>query len=170
MVIEELKLENISVINARAEEYSKENREKYDVVTSRAVAPLKHLLEYSIPLLKINGIFLALKSNIDEEIKNIENYHKKLFLQKETIIKFEDEAGLCTALKQMLDEFSDGILVRYEGYPHTMMAVGYEGDTIYFNDPGVAGAEHVPFDKTCLNGYSLCDISYVQAVRTTEGE
>ena len=89
MVIEELKLENTSVINARAEEYSKENREKYDVVTSRAVAPLKHLLEYSIPLLKINGIFLALKSNIDEEIKNIENYHKKLFLQKETIIKFE---------------------------------------------------------------------------------
>lgn len=89
MVIEKLNLENISVINARAEEYSKDNQEKYDIVTSRAVAPLKHLLEYSIPLLKINGTFIALKSNIDEETKNIENYHKKLFLQKETIIKFE---------------------------------------------------------------------------------
>ena len=87
MVIEKLNLENISVINARAEEYSKDNQEKYDIVTSRAVAPLKHLLEYSIPLLKINGTFIALKSNIDEETKNIENYHKKLFLQKEFTTK-----------------------------------------------------------------------------------
>lgn len=88
MVIEKLKLENISVINARAEEYSKENRERYDIITSRAVAPLKHLLEYSIPLLKINGNFIALKSNIDPECQNIENYHNKLFLKDEEIIKF----------------------------------------------------------------------------------
>ena len=32
--------------------------EKYDIVTSRAVAPLKHLLEYSVPLVKINGYIL----------------------------------------------------------------------------------------------------------------
>lgn len=88
MVIEKLKLENISVINARAEEYSKENRERYDIITSRAVAPLKHLLEYSIPLLKINGNFIALKSNIDPECQNVENYHNKLFLKDEEIIKF----------------------------------------------------------------------------------
>ena len=89
LVIKELNLKNINVINARAEEYSKNNREKYDIVTSRAVAPLKHLLEYSIPLLKINGLFIALKSNIEEEIKNIDNYYKKLFLNKEQIIKFK---------------------------------------------------------------------------------
>ena len=73
MVIDKLELKNINVINARAEEYAKENREKFDIVTSRAVAPLKHLLEYSIPLLKVNGNFISLKSNIDEELKNKTN-------------------------------------------------------------------------------------------------
>ena len=88
-VIDNLELKNISVINARAEEYAKENKELYDIVTSRAVAPLKHLLEYSTPLLKINGNFIALKSNIDEETKNIKNYYNKLYLTNETIVEFE---------------------------------------------------------------------------------
>ena len=88
-IIKQLSLDNINVINARAEEYTKVNREKYDIVTSRAVAPLKHLLEYSIPALKINGTFIALKSNIDEEIKNINNYYQKLHLINESIIKFK---------------------------------------------------------------------------------
>ena len=88
MVIDKLELKNINVINARAEEYSQNNREKYDIVTSRAVAPLKHLLEYSIPLLKINGQFVALKANLESEMINIENYYQKLFLENESIIKF----------------------------------------------------------------------------------
>ena len=89
MVINKLQLDNINVINARAEEYAKDNREKYDIVTSRAVSPLKHLLEYSIPTLKVNGTFISLKSNIDEELKNINNYYQKLNLTNEKIIKFE---------------------------------------------------------------------------------
>ena len=89
MIIDKLELTNINVINARAEEYAKENREKYDIVTSRAVAPLKHLLEYSIPTLKVNGNFVSLKANIDEEITNINNYYQKLFLSKEEIIKYQ---------------------------------------------------------------------------------
>ena len=88
-VIDKLELKNINVINARAEEYAKLNREKYDIVTSRAVAPLKHLLEYSIPTLKVNGNFISLKSNIEEELTNINNYYQKLFLSNEEIIKFE---------------------------------------------------------------------------------
>ena len=89
MVIDKLNLKDVNVINARAEEFAKENREKYDIVTSRAVAPLKHLLEYSIPTLKIGGSFISLKSNIEEETKNISNYHNKLYLSKEEIIKYE---------------------------------------------------------------------------------
>ena len=89
MIIDKLELKNINVINARAEEYAKEHREKYDIVTSRAVAPLKHLLEYSIPTLKVNGNFISLKSNIEEEIKNINNYYKKLYLSNEEIVKYE---------------------------------------------------------------------------------
>ncbi len=89
MVIKKLSLKDINVINARCEEYAKTNREKYDLVTSRAVAPLKHLLEYSIPVLKINGTFVALKSNIEDEIKNIDNYYQKLFLSDEKKITFK---------------------------------------------------------------------------------
>jgi len=88
-IIKELNLTDINVINDRAEEYAQKNREVYDIVTSRAVAPLKHLLEYSIPLLKINGKFISLKSNLEQEIININNYYKKLYLQKEKIIEFE---------------------------------------------------------------------------------
>lgn len=87
-VIEELSLNDINVINARAEDYAKENREKYDIVTSRAVAPLKHLLEYSIPMLKINGYFIALKSNLTDELVNISNYYKKLHLEEPTTYEF----------------------------------------------------------------------------------
>lgn len=87
-VIEELSLNDINVINARAEDYAKENREKYDIVTSRAVAPLKHLLEYSIPMLKINGYFIALKSNLTDELVNISNYYKKLHLEEPITYEF----------------------------------------------------------------------------------
>ena len=64
LIISKLNLNNIDVINERAEIYSKTTREKYDIVTSRAVAPLKHLLEYSIPLVKVNGYYIAMKKNI----------------------------------------------------------------------------------------------------------
>ena len=66
------------MINARSEDYAQKNREKFDIVTARAVAPLKHLLEYGIPLLKVNGNFIAMKANVENEEQNIENYLKFL--------------------------------------------------------------------------------------------
>ena len=44
-VIQKLKLTNIEAIHCRIEEYAKINREKYDIVTARAVAPLNILLK-----------------------------------------------------------------------------------------------------------------------------
>ena len=88
LVIKELNLKNIEVVNARAEIYSKNIREKYDIVTSRAVAPIKHLLEYSIPLVNIKGYYIAMKSDISKEIDNIENYEKKLDITKINEINF----------------------------------------------------------------------------------
>ena len=88
LVINKLKLTDIDVINARAEEYSKKTREKYDIVTSRAVAPLKHLLEYSIPLVKINGTYIAMKSDLTKELVGISNYEHKLNLSNKKILNF----------------------------------------------------------------------------------
>ena len=87
-VIDELQLTNIEVFNKRAEEFSKVVREQYDIVTSRAVAPLKHLLEYSIPLVKVNGKYIAMKSDITNEIIGISNYEKKLYIKHVNTVQF----------------------------------------------------------------------------------
>lgn len=67
---QKLNLQNIELINDRAENYIRNNLEKFDVVTSRAVADLRILVELSLPALKIKGLFLAMKANLDEELKN----------------------------------------------------------------------------------------------------
>ena len=88
IVKEKLELENITIINERAEIYSINNREIFDIVTSRAVAPLKHLLEYSVPAVKVNGHYVAMKSNIENETQTIDNYYKKLNINLEEKIVF----------------------------------------------------------------------------------
>ena len=77
-VIKELNLENIETVHARIEEYGTKNREKYDVVTARAVSKLNILLEYAIPLSKPQKYFISLKGHIEEEIINAKNAMDKL--------------------------------------------------------------------------------------------
>ncbi len=60
-----------TVLHARAEEagQSKEYREKFDFVCSRAVAALNVLCEYCLPFVKQNGYFIAMKgAKAQEEI------------------------------------------------------------------------------------------------------
>lgn len=57
----ELQLEDVTLVNARAEDFAKEHRESFDIVSARAVANLPMLSELCIPLLKVDGLFLALK-------------------------------------------------------------------------------------------------------------
>lgn len=67
-VINELELKNINVVHSRIEDFGKLNRETFDVVTARAVAPLNILLEYCIPIVKVNKYFISMKGNISREI------------------------------------------------------------------------------------------------------
>lgn len=78
IVKERLKLNKLEIYHDRAEEFAHNNIEKFDVVTARAVANLSTLLEYSIPMVKINKYFIPLKSNVDEEIINSKNALEKL--------------------------------------------------------------------------------------------
>ena len=55
----QLKLNNVHCVHARAEDYAKEHRESFDIVSARAVANLTMLSELCIPLVKVGGIFLA---------------------------------------------------------------------------------------------------------------
>lgn len=77
-VISKLGLKKIETIHARAEDYGKENREKYDVVIARAVAPINILLEYCIPLIKKNKYFISMKGDISREILQFEQGLKKI--------------------------------------------------------------------------------------------
>ncbi len=75
IVIEKLGLKNVEIINERAEDITK----KFDIVTSRAVSRLNILLELAMPLVKINGYFIALKgAQAQIEIKEAQNALKEL--------------------------------------------------------------------------------------------
>ena len=73
-VVKELKLENIKAIHVRAEDHKKQ----YDLVTARAVAKLDKLLDYTGHLVKSSGLFIPMKANINDEIKEAEKKLKKL--------------------------------------------------------------------------------------------
>lgn len=109
IVKEKLNLSNVEIINRRVEDYAKENRELFEIVTARAVAPLKHLLEYGIPLVKVGGVFIAMKSNVDEELQNIKVYYDKLNIQEKNQIIFNlpKEGSLRTLLKYQKLEKTD---------------------------------------------------------------
>ena len=87
-IIKELNLKDIEAIHTRAEDYAKRNREKFDIVTARAVANLKMLSELCIPMVKVNGLFIAMKANIEEEIENSTEILKKLDSKIEKIETF----------------------------------------------------------------------------------
>ena len=84
LVITELKLTDIEVINSRAEEYK--NREFFDIVTARAVAPLNILLELATPISK--KYVILMKANCEEELKNTKNLYKELSLELESKEEF----------------------------------------------------------------------------------
>ena len=70
--IAHLGLENATSLHARAEELSHNDRhrEVYDVATARAVAALPVLAELLLPLIRVGGTMIALKSqNIETEIQ-----------------------------------------------------------------------------------------------------
>ena len=91
-VVEELELQKVTTIHARAEELArnKEHRENYDLVVSRAVANLSTLGEYCIPFVKMGGNFISYKSGeIEEEVNAAKNAVKVLGGQIKDIYKFD---------------------------------------------------------------------------------
>ena len=67
-----LNLENLITIHGRSEDLGAlhNHRQKYDYAVSRAVASLPVLLEYCLPFVKIDGVFIAMKGSNIEEIDN----------------------------------------------------------------------------------------------------
>ena len=84
-IIKDLELNDIVAIHARGEDV----KEKFDIVTSRAVANIEKLVTYTMHLTNKNGKLVALKGDIDKEL--IEDVKRKLERKYiiEKINKFE---------------------------------------------------------------------------------
>ena len=84
-VIKKLDLKDIEAIHSRGEDY----RGQFDVVTSRAVANIEKLVDYTMHLVSKNGVFVAMKGNIEEELSNeVKNKLEKKY-KIEKIIHFK---------------------------------------------------------------------------------
>ena len=95
-----LNINNIRAYHLRAED-AKEFRESFDYVTARAVARLNMLLELCMPLVKVGGSFIAMKSVLaSEELEESKNAIAKLGGKIKEVINYElpDDAGTRTLI------------------------------------------------------------------------
>jgi 16S rRNA (guanine527-N7)-methyltransferase len=100
LVCQKLGLSNVECVHARVEEYAKDNRERYDVVTARAVSKLNILLEYCIPLVKEKKYFVAMKGK-EKEIDICSHALKELNASIVDIVEIEllNNAGVRNLIK-----------------------------------------------------------------------
>jgi hypothetical protein len=75
-------------------------------------------------------------------------------------------SNVIKAIKLALKHHPEGVMVRFQGKPHTIVATGYRGNTVYFNDPGMSKGANIPFSKTCVYraGFRWTDVSFIQAL------
>lgn len=81
LVIKALNLKDIVAIHARMEDYASQNVEKFDLITSRAVAKTSILLEMAVRALKKDGQIILYKAEINEELDHLEILEKELGLK-----------------------------------------------------------------------------------------
>ena len=79
-IIKDLELNDIEAIHSRGEEY----KGKFDVVTARAVANIEKLLSFTMHLVNEDGVFIAMKANIEEELSEdvIKKINRKYKIEK----------------------------------------------------------------------------------------
>lgn len=85
-IIEKLSLKNIKAIHARGEEFKGD----FDIVTARAVANTEKLLKYAMHLVNKQGLLIAMKGNVDNEltpelITKINKLYKLITIDKFTL-------------------------------------------------------------------------------------
>lgn len=101
-VVTALNLKNVRILNLRVEDYKQ--KEKYDLVTARAVSSLPILLEITAPFCKVSGYVLALKGkNGRNELEESLNARKMLKLEVVTIQEeklFDDDTRINILFKK----------------------------------------------------------------------
>lgn len=89
-VIKDLNLQEIEAVHCRVEDYTEK---KFDVITTRAVANLSKLLDYTRNLIDKQTKFIPLKGHIEEELKEankkFQKYHLKITNKEEFLLPKE---------------------------------------------------------------------------------
>lgn len=96
-----------SVVKERAEEAARKQwREQFDVVTARAVADMRVLSEYCIPLAKVGGYFIAMKGDGEKELAPAMKAIEKLGGKYESMETFSlpDESKRCLIISKKAKE------------------------------------------------------------------
>lgn len=106
LLSKELGIEKCKFIHMRAEQagQDEEYREKYDLVTARAVARLNILAELCLPLVKVGGYFLSLKSQkADEEVEEAKKAFQMLGakLEKDNELFIEEDKRHILEIKKI---------------------------------------------------------------------
>lgn len=90
IVVEKLALKNVEIINTRVETFAKENRDRYDFCTMRAVASTSICLEYASVLLRVGGHIILYKGpSFKEELEQSQAAMKELGIVFEKTIHYE---------------------------------------------------------------------------------
>lgn len=72
---------NLKTVHARIEEtgQNKNFREKFDIVTARALAPWTVLLEYALPFVRVGGKFIAYQGpSIESDLEQFDDLESRL--------------------------------------------------------------------------------------------
>ncbi|WP_425379029.1 16S rRNA (guanine(527)-N(7))-methyltransferase RsmG [Spiroplasma endosymbiont of Polydrusus pterygomalis] len=88
-LVAKLQLTDVEIVHARAEEYSRDHSETFDVVVSRAIANLGMLLELVVRMVKVNGMMICYKGpHVKEELQAVQKTLPALNL---TLTKIQEE-------------------------------------------------------------------------------
>ena len=97
IVIKELNLKDIETIHTRVEEYNK----KFDITVARAVAPLNILLEYCIPITKVNGYFIAMKGKNEEASNALSKLNSEIIETNSFLLPIENSNRTIIKIKKI---------------------------------------------------------------------
>jgi 16S rRNA (guanine527-N7)-methyltransferase len=90
-LINDLRLKDVSAVNKRAEDLmdAPGYKEKFDIVTAKALGKLKDTIKLATSFLKKKGLLIAYKGEkIEEEIKEIKE--KELLIKKKILVRIPD--------------------------------------------------------------------------------
>ncbi|KAF7806120.1 ribosomal RNA small subunit methyltransferase G [Senna tora] len=96
-------LSNIQIVRGRAENLGQNLcfREKFDIAVARAVAEMRILAEYCLPLVRVGGLFVAAKGyQPEEEVRKAEGAIEKMgaFLSQVCSVQSQSPYGQRTAV------------------------------------------------------------------------